>query len=516
MVCEGSLNQELLENFELLRTLLSQDGTRPLKVDLSRLEDIIGKQIPEALSRNAPPDYYELYMDFKSEYEKFRDYILYDQLIGKNVVALGGGFSSGKSSFLNALNEEDALPEAIEPTTAVPTYVVSGEAYRAEAINIFDARIELPNVVDIQKIAHGFAALESEGELVTKGAALGHLLESVFLATPRQRYRNIAFLDTPGYSKPDSEQYSARTDEQIARRQLNTAGLILWFVNAEHGVITRNDIDFIKTLREDIPKLVILTRADRRQDQLEGIVAKVRETLVLKGVCNCRGVYAYDRDCPEEYDLPEIRRFLEDWNQRTAEPGFALNFKKLFVRCRKFFEDEKNKTGGKLEKLNHASLILSGEGEEEAGEVLDRLIEDFRREMQALTRTGERVRELQDAFFQEIKRVGDAVGIRMPEPSEVELLREDAGNPLTLLRDYNRSHDIKPQRELLALLQNTLGDLKPAFHQAAGGGAYQEKLLEILRSSRVPAEEVRFNDLYRRTDAYQKLVRTLAAGGKGD
>lgn len=516
MGIKQEVNRELRENYELLRALLSQERALSLKADLGNLEDIIGKQIPEALSKNAPPDYYELYMDFKSEYEKFRDYILYDQLIGKNVVALGGGFSSGKSSFLNALNGEDALPEAIEPTTAVPAYVVWGEDYRVQAINIFDAKVVFQNVLDIQKIAHGFGELECDGEKISEGTALGHVLESVFLATPQQSYRNIAFLDTPGYSKPESEQYSARTDEQIARRQLNTAGLILWFVNAEGGVITQNDIDFIKTLREDIPKLVILTRADRRQDQLAEIMAKVREALTLKGVGNIRGVYAYDKERPEDYDLPEIRRFLEDWNQRTPEPNFALNFKKLFVRCRKFFEDEKNKAGSKLEKLNHASMILSGDGEEEAGEVLDRLIDDFRREIQALTRTGERVRELQDAFFQEIKRVGDVVGIRMPEPSEVELLREDAGNPLTLLRDYNREHNVKPNRELLAVLQNALGDLKPVFPQAAGGGAYQGKLLDILRSYRVAPEEIRFNDVYRRTDAYQKLVRTLAAAEKGE
>ena len=124
MGIKQELNRGLRENYELLRALLSQERALSLKADLGNLEDIIGKQIPEALSKNAPPDYYELYMDFKSEYEKFRDYILYDQLIGKNVVALGGGFSSGKSSFLNALNGEDALPEAIEPTTAVPAYVV--------------------------------------------------------------------------------------------------------------------------------------------------------------------------------------------------------------------------------------------------------------------------------------------------------------------------------------------------------------------------------------------------------
>ena len=137
MNCDEMVNRELLGNFQLLCDLISQSRTPFLKVDLGKLDDIIKKQIPDALGKNAPPDYYDLYTDFKAEYDKFRDYILYDRLIGKNVVALGGGFSSGKSSFLNALNGEPALPEAIEPTTAVPTYVVHGDDYCVQAINIF-------------------------------------------------------------------------------------------------------------------------------------------------------------------------------------------------------------------------------------------------------------------------------------------------------------------------------------------------------------------------------------------
>lgn len=512
---ERDVNQELLENFQLLCRLISpsaasRDGSASpeREVDLSRLEEIIFKRIPEAMNRNAPPDYYELYMDFRAEYDKFRDYILYDQLIGKNVVALGGGFSSGKSTFLNALNGEPALPEGIEPTTAVPTYVVHGD-YSVRAINIFDAKVTLQRLMDIQKIAHGFGRVEAGDRVLTDGTTLGHVLESIFLATPRQIYPNIAFLDTPGYSKPESAQYSSRTDEQIARQQLNTAGLILWFVNAGNGVITQNDIDFLRSLREDIPKLVILTRADRKRDQLKEIRAKVQETLALKGVGNCLGVYAYDRDCPEDYDMPRIRAFFEDWNRRTARPNFAINFKRLFIRCRKFFEDEKAKSGWQLEQLNHASLILSGD--EKAAQILDRLIADCKLENLALAKTGEAVCQLQNLFFQEIKRVSDVVGICMPEPSEIDLLREDAQDPLSLLQDYNRSQGVKPNRQLRAILQNTLADTQSAFGRLAGGGEYHGELLRIMRTHcQVPREEVRFNSACLELPAYQALVRALS------
>lgn len=510
MNSDGAVNQELLGNFQLLCDLISPSRTPFLQVDLSKLEDIIHKQIPNAMGKNAPPDYYELYVNFKAEYDKFRDYILYDRLIGKNVVALGGGFSSGKSSFLNALTGEPALPEAIEPTTAVPTYVVHGDGYCVQAINIFDAKVTFSHLLDIQKVAHGFGKLEVDGETVSNGTTLGHILESLFLATPRQVYQNIAFLDTPGYSKPDSGQYSARTDEQIARQQLNTAGLILWFVNAEDGIIKKNDIDFLKSLREEIPKLVIVTRADRRADQLAPIMDKIRQTIALKGVRSCLGVYAYDKECPGEYDLEEIRAFLANWNQRTAEPNFAVNFKKLFVRCRKYFEDEKQKTGWQLSQLNRASMILASSGENAAGEVLNKLMEDLRRESAALTEAGEAVQALQDEFFQEIKRIGGVVGIRMPEPSEIDLLQENASDPLLLLKAYNRAKGIKSDPQLRSILRRTFENVQPVMGQLAGGSAYQKRLVDILQKNcRVEPEKVRFNDVYRRTEEYKRLVGKL-------
>lgn len=106
--------QRLQENFSLLCEIIREPAKeQKLKADLSRIETIIQEEIPEALKKNAPEDFYVLYSDFKDEYDRFRDFILYDKLIGKNVVALGGGFSSGKSSFLNALMGGRKIPMSL-------------------------------------------------------------------------------------------------------------------------------------------------------------------------------------------------------------------------------------------------------------------------------------------------------------------------------------------------------------------------------------------------------------------
>ncbi len=52
----------------------------------------------------------------------------YPSLFQKSMVAVGGGFSTGKSTFLNKLLDlKLKLPEDINPTTAIPTYCLKGE-----------------------------------------------------------------------------------------------------------------------------------------------------------------------------------------------------------------------------------------------------------------------------------------------------------------------------------------------------------------------------------------------------
>ena len=53
------------------------------------------------------------------------------EIFNKNIVAVGGGFSAGKSKIYQSfISSGLKLPTSIEPTTAIPTYVMSGESER--------------------------------------------------------------------------------------------------------------------------------------------------------------------------------------------------------------------------------------------------------------------------------------------------------------------------------------------------------------------------------------------------
>lgn len=514
--------EKLLVNFNLLRNIIRQSVNGPqLKVDLSKIETIINKKIPDTLKKNAPDDFYELYTDFKSEYEKFRDFILYDKLIGKNIIALGGGFSSGKSSFLNALMGKTVLPADIDPSTSVPTYIVSGEKHNVMGINVFDTQIQM-QPRDIKRIAHGFGEVEDdEDEKITDAVTLGHVLDNIFFSTPLHKYQNIAFLDTPGYSKPDSEKYSAKTDEQIARGQLNSSNYILWFVQADAGTITEEDIRFIKTLREDIPKLIIVNKADKKNlADLQEIIVKIRSTLDIKGiryidVCafTCKPEQIEDGRLHAliQTDSDKIKHQIEKWNAQRYESNFARNFKILFVRCKEFYEDEIEKESRQLNRLNTSITKLMAEDiSAEILEPLQLMVHEAQKNVNELKNIRSGLKQLQDEFFTEIKFISDIVGIAMPEPSEIDLLQDKVQNPMQVIETYKKQKNIRTDASLAYMLQNIFSEVKPKMSQCAGGNEYRNEFLEIMQQiGSIKPDNIHIHDIYKNTSLYTQMMMNV-------
>ncbi len=471
--------KKLRKNFDLLGNIVSKpkDG-ESLKVDLSKIDEIINKEIPNAFKDNAPEDFYEVYTDFRSQYEKFRDFIMYDSLIGKNVVALGGGFSSGKSSFLNALMEREILPSDIDPSTSVPTYIVSGDTDRVDGINIFDSRVSM-RPADIRKISHGFGAIEDEdGETVTEGVTLGHLLDNLFLSTPLHRFKNIAFLDTPGYSKPDSEEYTAKTDAKIARGQLNSSNYILWFVQSDAGTITEEDIKFIKTLRAEIPKLIILNKADKKNiGDLKKIANQIKSTLKLKGVgfvdvlaFTSRSEQVADKGLDDflKAQKAKIIERLEKWNSAVYESNFAANFKELFVDCKNFYDEEIEEESRRLSRVNKSLTLLQqyDDIDDKTLNPLKQIMEESQRNIKELKAIKDKLKTIQDEFFGEIKIIADKVGISMPEPSEIDLLKKTAHDPLEIIKAYKEKKGIKSDPGTVQFLRREFENISPSVIQS--------------------------------------------------
>ncbi|MCT8977443.1 dynamin family protein [Clostridium sp. CX1] len=470
----------LNKQFELFKSIVKPNNDIGLKVDLSKLEKIINEHITETLKKNAPPNFPELFYDFKYEYSKFREFILYDHLIGRNIVGLGGGFSSGKSSFLNSLMDEYILPEEIDPSTSVPSYIVYDKETAVYGVNIFDSKLTL-RLKDIRKIAHGFGEeIDEVNSTVSEEITLGHILKSMFIATPLQEYKHIAFLDTPGYSKPDTEAYSAKTDEKIARAQLNSSNYIIWFVQATDGTIREEDINFINTLKQEIPKLIIVNKADKvTKTQFEDIVKEIKNKLDVKGI-GYLDVLTYSSNEPTNYDSKKIKEYILNWDTAVYEATFAHNFKVLFVKCKEYYENVIDEESRRLNRLQKA-LTLSDDTI--VTECLTSLVSEIKRNISELKNISQNLKKLQDEFFSEIKYIADLVSISMPEPSEIDLIKDKVKDPLEVLEEFKKKQGINNTLDLTMILRDTYRDINPVINRTMGNSNYKEEIYDIIEEN---------------------------------
>ncbi len=468
-------SDKIIRDFSLLKRIVSPENTASSDVDISALEKLISTELPEALEDNAPSNFPQLYFDFRQEFERFKEFILFDKLIGKNIVALGGGFSTGKSSFANSILGNKMLPSDINPSTSVPTYIVNGSDISVYGINTFGSRVEM-ELDDVKSISHGFGKISEDDNEAT----LGHILRSIFISSPEQRFSNIALLDTPGYSKAESADYSAKTDEKIARTQLNSANFILWFVQADAGTITNEDINFLNTINKDIPKLIIVNRADKViADDLKSIVEKIKSVLDIKGI-QYVDVLTYTNRKNRDCDRDKIIAQLDEWNGYVCENRFAYNFKVLFTKCKEYYDEQIEEEKRRLSRLNKALTLTE---DAIVTECLTSLISEIKRRANDLTEHRDTLKKLRDEFFSEIKRVGDIVHIEMPEPSEIDLIRGKSVDPKSVLDEYIARNSIKKNSDYSIILENALAEIKPALYKVIETSKPADEITQIIMAN---------------------------------
>jgi len=231
----------------------------------------------------------------------------YDILRKKTIIGIGGQFSAGKSKFINSIlnGGEELLPEDQNPTTSIPTYIVKGNeeisAYTSE-----NKKVSL-DVEELQALTHKFYEKYSMG--------FSSFIKSLFISTSNIPYEKLVFLDTPGYSKPDSldaENQNELSDENRALEQLRSVDYLIWLVDIENGDLKQPDIEFISKLKLEKPILIVVNKADKKIGrEIEQVIKAVEDTAIDKGI-NLFAVTAYSSRNREEWkSAGHISDFLE-------------------------------------------------------------------------------------------------------------------------------------------------------------------------------------------------------------
>ena len=100
--------------------------------------------LPFANEDNCLSEEAEIILEFQELKEELIKIVNFNFLYSKNIIAVGGGFSAGKSEFLNILlsNTDLKLPVGINPVTAIPTYIVNSKEEKVTAFSANGGRID--------------------------------------------------------------------------------------------------------------------------------------------------------------------------------------------------------------------------------------------------------------------------------------------------------------------------------------------------------------------------------------
>ncbi|MNB76923.1 GTPase Era [compost metagenome] len=407
---------------------------------LRALEDLIEQDLPALARRGSPPTFTDILRALRHEMVRFREFCEYPALSGKVVVGLGGSFSAGKSSLINALvGDRKCLVTEVDPTTSLPTYLVQGEqeAPDVKAINLFNRLITLSH--------SQFRTLTHE-ELERYGSQVSRMLKSVVVAHSGFGWENLALLDTPGYSKAE-EEGSARTDASVAHSQLNSAQFIFWLVPADKGTITEDDIAFLASLDKQIPKLIVVSRADKHPEEAVGnIVSLVRETLAQRGI-DVLDVLPFSTRPRQPWSITPLTDYLTQWNQVWRDPGFTRQFKRQFMAYENYLDEARQEGQRQLSKFNRI-LTLSDDASTQSD--IQSLQRNSRGNLYQLEEVCQTLSELQQQFFSILKMLGERLAIPLEEPDSLSMLQYAPVNLQTLLQTLADErgvdlHEIDPE-----------------------------------------------------------------------
>ncbi|WP_100957292.1 dynamin family protein [Helicobacter pylori] len=236
----------------------------------------------------------------------------YPSLFHKNMVAIGGGFSAGKSTFLNnLLGLKLKLPEDTLPTTAIPTYCFKGKKEALMGFSQNAGMVELPHLT----FDHNF--------LNSLGFNLKEIMPLMLLSAPSAPFEFLCFIDTPGYN-PSNQGYTGG-DEQASKEYLKRAEHILWLISCERGGIEGDDLGYLQELYEEYGKqvFIVVSRADRcTKKQLEEVATQIKETLEDRGI-EFLGIGTYSAT-----RYQEIKEFSEKSRVFDSLEGFLLSLNK--------------------------------------------------------------------------------------------------------------------------------------------------------------------------------------------
>ena len=181
-------------------------------------------------------------------------------------VAVGGGYSSGKSSFLNNITGIGAvLPTGIEPVSMINTYIsfsdkitkliVSGKNCKGHVVKL--------NREVLDCIQH------SSKSKIYVSSVLDELYLNVPVSKEREYLKGLVFIDTTGYNNSDNaNKENGKKDIDTAIDALQDSDALFWCIDAEAGTISQRDIEMLNKQIDNnggnYPFVIVFNKMDKK------------------------------------------------------------------------------------------------------------------------------------------------------------------------------------------------------------------------------------------------------------
>ncbi|GAA9928063.1 hypothetical protein VN0858_12120 [Helicobacter pylori] len=320
----------------------------------------------------------------------------------------GGGFSAGKSSFLNNVLGLK-LPIGLDKTTAIPTYCLRGEREVLMGYSQNGGVVELPYLT----FDHKF--------LDSLGFNLKEIMPSMLLSTPSVPFEFLCFIDTPGYDAPN--QGYTGGDRQASKEYLNHAKHILWLISCERVGIEKSDLDYLQELYEEGKQVfIVLSRADSRtKKQLEEIAVKTKETLEDNGI-EFLGIGAYSSERYQEIKefsekspvFDSLEKFLTELNKKGEKQNEILSvLYEVHLAYEKAIKEDLSKFKRYQDALHSIKLDLMQNGFDDFSDASFNKIESLKKEFSEQERSKrenlEKLNQVINLFKKSIDKVFDRV-----------------------------------------------------------------------------------------------------------
>ena len=174
-------------------------------------------------------------------------------------VAITGQFSSGKSTFLNALLSKNILPTGITPVTSKVNFINYGEEYKLK--------------ITYYSGAQEYAPLETIAEFTDQRKEDMNDIKYLTLYAPMEILKDISFVDTPGLNS------QSQSDTDTTRRVLRDVGGIIWLTLIDNA----GKMSEAKVLEEYMQhfqnkSLCVLNQKDKfSQEQIETTTKYIKD-----------------------------------------------------------------------------------------------------------------------------------------------------------------------------------------------------------------------------------------------